>query len=385
MGTILPLLENEIYPQRALKVIATETKFLLELDPFLQSELARSQFQKSLQENLNFHYHNHPFTKWFFDAHHFHPKSITNEASLQNIPPVMVNLYKEAYMCSVPKKEIVLELTSSGTGGKKSYQRLDTASLQRVKMLAYKIHESLGMTSHETYNYLCFTYDPKVASDVGTAFTDELLTNFTQKNEVYYAFEWDEAKKAFALNPPKIIETLKRFESSKLPTRILGFPAFLWEILETHDLHLQLGEKSWVQTGGGWKGKADQMIPKENFRISVAKRLGIPVQNVRDLFGMVEHGIPYVDCEYGALHVPNYARVFIRSPQDLKVLPLGKIGLMHFLCSYNFSYPAPSLLTTDYGHLRDDCPCGRGLTLHFNERAGLKKHEGCAFKATKLL
>jgi hypothetical protein len=368
-----------------MKIPSKETEQLLSLDPFDFRDASQAQFRKSLQENLLFHFEQHSFTRWFFEKKGFDPKLVINERSLELVPAVMVNLYKEAYMASVPKEDLVLELTSSGTSGKKSYQRLNQTSLEFVKLLAYKIHESLGITSKKRYNYLCFTYDPKVASDVGTAFTDELLTNFTGKAEVYYAFEWNEAKKDFELNIPKIISTLKRFEASELSTRILGFPAFLWEILEQHDLHLNLGDDSWVQTGGGWKGKADQKIEKDQFRTVVAERLGIPKANVRDLFGMVEHGIPYVDCEFGNLHVPNYARVFIRSPQDLRALPVGEVGLMHFLCSYNFSYPAPSLLTTDYGYLQNNCPCGRGLTLHFKDRAGVKKHEGCAFKATSLL
>ncbi|MDH4468462.1 MAG: hypothetical protein QE271_10410 [Bacteriovoracaceae bacterium] len=367
------------------QIDSIETEKLFLSDPFSHAPTDIVQFQKSFKENLLFHCKHNEFTKWFMEQNHFDPESINDETSLSNVPGVMVNLYKEFYMASVPKEEIILELTSSGTSGIKSYQRLNEYSLNLVKRLAYKIHESLGITSHETYNYLCFTYDPKVASDVGTAFTDELLTNFTKKGEVYYAFEWNEAKKDFELNIPKIISTLKRFESSPLATRILGFPAFLWEILEENNLTFQLGNDSWVQTGGGWKGKSDQMIPKGIFREKIAGRLGIPEQNMRDLFGMVEHGIPYVDCEYGNLHIPNYARVFIRSPKDLSEQSLGQTGLLHFLCSYNFSYPAPSLLTTDYGYLRDDCKCGRGWTLHFSGRAGKRKHQGCAFKATSLL
>ena len=67
------------------------------------------------------------------------------------------------------------------------------------------------MASPENYNYLCFTYDPAIANDLGTAFTDELLTNFTGKNEVYYAIQWDPQKNDFVLNEDGVVETLKRF------------------------------------------------------------------------------------------------------------------------------------------------------------------------------
>jgi hypothetical protein len=241
------------------------------------------------------------------------------------------------------------------------------------------------MASHEEYNYLCFTYDPKIASDLGTAFTDELLTNFTRKSEVYYAIQWDEDKKEFRLNEAGTIEALKRFAQSKISTRILGFPAFLYEMIEKYNLEFELGPDSWLQTGGGWKGKADKVIPKKEFRNFIQMKLGIPQKNQRDLFGMVEHGIPYVDCEKGNLHIPNYARVYVRSPFDLSLRPKGERGLLHFLCSYNFSYPAPSLLTTDYGRIGScDCSLG-GDILILEGRAGVSKHKGCALKALEIL
>lgn len=363
----------------------TATKALLESNPFIFSDENRNLFFESFKENCFFHYKHHEFTKKFWNKLGFHPEQLKEEKDLSDIPGTMVHLFKEHELCSVPKRDLILTLTSSGTGGQKSQQFLSQESLDNVKRLALRIHEALGMASEREYNYLCFTYDPKIANDLGTAFTDELLTNFTGKKEIYYAIQWNEASQAFELNEKGVLETLKRFASSNHPTRILGFPAFLYEIIEKHNIQMNLGEDSWLQTGGGWKGKADQEIPKQEFRKFIQTRLGIPLENQRDLFGMVEHGIPYVDCKKGNLHIPNYARVFVRSPQNLSLLKKGERGLLHFLCSYNFSYPAPSLLTTDYGRL-GSCDCGiEGDILILEGRAGVNKHKGCALKALELL
>jgi phenylacetate-coenzyme A ligase PaaK-like adenylate-forming protein len=361
------------------------TEKLLASDPFDFSESSKKLFLDSFKENATSHYQKHEFTRKLWDQLGFHPSDLKSESDLENVPGTMVHLFKEHELCSVPKKNLVLTLTSSGTGGQKSQQFLDQLSLDNVKKLALSIHRSLGMASERSYNYLCFTYDPKVANDLGTAFTDELLTNFTGKNEVYYAIQWNEELQDFVLNEKGVVETLKRFEASDIPTRILGFPALLFEVIEKHNLTLNLGKDSWLQTGGGRKGKANQEIPKHEFREFIQERLGIPEENQRDLFGMVEHGIPYVDCSKGNLHIPNFARVYVRSPYDLSILPKGSKGLLHFLCSYNFSYPAPSLLTTDYGSL-GTCDCGiGGETLILKGRAGVSKHKGCALKALELL
>lgn len=364
---------------------ARATEKLLNSDPFDFSHDHQNLFLESFRENCLFHYEKHGFTRKLWDHLEFHPSQLKCEADLCKIPGTMVHLYKEHEFCSVPQDELVLTLTSSGTGGQKSRQFLNQLSLDNVKKLAFNIHRSLGMASEQKYNYLCFTYDPKVADDLGTAFTDELLTNFTGKKEVYYAIRWSEEKKDFELNEEGVVETLKRFAASGVPTRILGFPALLFEMIEKYDLRLNLGKDSWLQTGGGWKGKADKEIPKRQFRQMIAERLGIPVEHQRDLFGMVEHGIPYVDCEKGNLHIPNYARVMVRSPHDLSLRKKGERGLLHFLCSYNFSYPAPSLLTADYGRVGTcDCSIG-GDVLILEGRAGVNKHKGCALKALEVI
>lgn len=363
----------------------SETEKLLNSNPFEFSEASRALFLNSFKENALHHYENHTFTKRLWDKLGFHPSSIKTEEDLAKVPGTMVHLYKEHELRTAKTEDLVLTLTSSGTGGQKSQQFLDQRSLDNVKKLALTIHQSLGMASEKEYNYLCFTYDPQVANDLGTAFTDELLTNFTGKKEVYYAIQWQEVKQDFVLNEEGVVETLKRFAASGISTRILGFPALLFEVIEKHNIQLDLGPDSWLQTGGGWKGKADKEIPKQEFRKFIEERLGIPQKNQRDLFGMVEHGIPYVDCELGNLHIPNYARVYVRSPHDLSLRPKGERGLLHFLCSYNFSYPAPSLLTTDYGRV-GECACGiKGDVLILEGRAGVSKHKGCALKALELL
>lgn len=285
------------------------TQNLLESNPFGFSAENRKLFLESFRENAKFHYLNHEFTRKLWDKLSFHPDQLQSEEDLKQVPGTMVHLFKEHELCSVPRNEVVLTLTSSGTGGQKSQQFLSQESLDNVKRLALIIHQSLGMADTRKYNYLCFTYDPAVANDLGTAFTDELLTNFTGKQEVYYAIQWNETANTFELNEQGVLETLKRFANSGVPTRILGFPAFLYELIEKHHIQINLGPDSWLQTGGGWKGKADKEIPKQEFRQFIEKRLGIPQSHQRDLFGMVEHGIPYVDCEKGNLHIPNYSRV----------------------------------------------------------------------------
>ena len=357
------------------------TEELLDSSPFDFSEKNKAFFLKSFIEMSQHHCDKDDYTNYIWKQKNLKPSDIEKESDLSNAPFILVNQFKENNFKS--SNDIVLTLSSSGTSGQRSVQYLDQRSLDSVKRLAFNIHRDLGITSDKKYNYLCFTYDPKSADDLGTAFTDELLTSFTKKNEVYYTFKYDEKIADFKMNEFEIVETLKRFEKSELPTRILGFPAFLYEIITKNNLQLNLGQDSWVQTGGGWKSKSDKEIPKEKFRKIISSSLGIPVKNIRDLFGMVEHGIPYVDCIEGRLRIPNYARVYIRDPETLKILPVGQPGLIQFICTYNSSYPAMNILTTDWGKLRSEDSISE-FSLEILGRAGIDKNKGCALKALEM-
>lgn len=364
------------------QVMTNNIDKLLSSDPFEFSKKTSDLFIKSFKETSLHHYNNCDYIKYIWDQEKIHPSDINTEEDLTRAPFIMVNLFKSIEFMSCKKEDIELTLGSSGTTGQRSIMHLDHGSLERVKKLAYKIHESLGITSPKKYNYLCFTYDPKVANDLGTAFTDELLTSFTDQNEVYYTFQFDSNLNDFKMNEKEIVEKLIQFSKSEYPLRILGFPAFLYKIIKDNNLHLKLPEDSWLQTGGGWKSHAGDEIPKAEFREFIEKHLGIKKENIRDLFGMVEHGIPYVDNKLGFLTIPNYARVYIRDSKTLKILEHGKRGLIQFMCTYNHSYPAFNILSTDWGSLHKD-ETGQEF-LQIEGRAGTTKHKGCALKALEI-
>lgn len=358
---------------------------LFDTDPFDYSPQNIAQFFSSLRASAEINLRGNDYLSRLWSKHNFTPSLIKSDADLANMPFIMVHLFKQFELKSCPDAQVALNLTSSGTSGQKSQIFLDQASLARVKKLAYQIHKSLGMCSEEEVHYVCFTYDPKVADHLGTAFTDELLTSFTQKSSVFYTIQWDPVKQDFFFNLKETAKRLVDLSKQSKPVRLLGFPAHMAELIKKESINITLPKNSWVQTGGGWKAAAEGAMTKFEFREFIATHLGIPSGNNRDMFGMVEHGIPYCDCAKGSLHIPNYARVIIRNPKSLDPVPDGEVGLIQFICSYLSSYPSLSLLTTDWGRIGTcDCLIG-GKTIEILGRAGVKKHKGCALTASKLL
>ncbi len=342
-----------------------------------------------MKEAFSFHYLGSQDFQRLCQESDFYPWQLKSSEQIAQIPYFFVTALKYHQVQSVPDEEIVLTLRSSGTSGQTSAITLDRTSLRRIKRIVRHIYDDLDMVNHVRTNYLCFTYDPEVAQDVGTAFSDKLLTGLTKVNHVCYAIVWDEERGDWHLDVPRVAKTLERFEKSKRPFRILGFPAHTWsvlsEIVKARGKNFRFGPNSAVITGGGWKNFDDQEIDKAVFREQVGRWLGIPASNVRDLYGMVEHGVPYCECEHAQMHIPSYSRVYVRDPLTLEVLPQGQAGLLQFVTPYHHSFPAISLLTTDRGLIQPHCRCGRATpTLKLLGRAGVQKHKGCAIAALKI-
>ena len=346
-------------------------------------------FLEAMKENFAHHFLGCPLYRARCLQVGVTPGDIRRVEDLPRIPYVFVTVFKRNTLVTGSPDKVRLTLTSSGTGGERSAIHLDARSLRRIRRIVHNIYRDLKMTSREVTNYLAFTYDPGVAKDLGTAFSDELLTRLTRVGQVHYAIRPD-GQGGWHLDRQACFEALERFEREGSAFRMLGFPAHAWEVLQEYVRErgrtLRFPNRSFVLTGGGWKTLGDQEIPKPLFRAEVSRILGIPEDHIRDLYGMVEHGVPYTECEAGRMHVPIHSRVLVRDPETLALLPPGQSGLFHFLTPYLSSFPALSLLTTDVGHLEEACPCGRAApVLVLEGRGGVTRHKGCALAALDIL
>jgi phenylacetate-coenzyme A ligase PaaK-like adenylate-forming protein len=360
--------------------------------PFLFDAEAERLFLEAMRASFNNHYNGCDYFNKLCALKNFSPESLKKFDDIYQIPYIFVNTFKERELISVAESRVKLELTSSGTGGQKSRIVLDKISLDRILKIVRNVYGALGMVDDSRrVNYICFTYDPEVAKNLGSAFSDKALTSLAPAKEIYYAIQFDKAKNDFFLNEDGVKrQIIKYSRDRKTPLRILGFPAFIYKILaelksETGRC-FNFGPRSFVMTGGGWKGQADKEIEKRRFKTEVGEILGMPPENVRDLFGMVEHGIPYVECAESNMHIPIYSRARVRHPLSGADAGYGAPGVLHLYTPYINSVPSISLLCTDKAVLRRDCPCGiEGDYIELLGRGGITKHKGCAVHAAELL
>lgn len=306
------------------------------------------------------------------------------------IPHLWAHFFKRHEILSIPKEEVYLHLTSSGTSGQKSQVFFDEWSITSAQNMVDIIFEKNGwVTPNEKTNYLLFSYETEKSSKLGTAYTDNFLCKYAPINEVFTALKLT-GDGGHEFDSFGTIEALKKFSEKKYPVRFFGFPAFLYfTLLRMRKLGippLKLHEKSLVFLGGGWKGHADQQIGKKELYTLIEEMLGIPDHQLRDGFGSVEHCVPYIECLKHEFHIPVWSRVFIRDLQTLKPVKNGEKGFLHFVSPYITSMPAHSIIMGDVASLHTNCSCGLPTPFfRIHGRAGQSKNKSCALSASELL
>lgn len=332
-----------------------------------------------------------PFYAALCARHGFTEDDLQGPADLVRVPWIFVNVLKRHELLSVDREAVVLNLTSSGTTGQKSQIFFDRGSLDRGLATVDACFGANGLIDHElAVNYLIFAHDPVQAATRGTTYTDHYLTGFTAVHERWYALKWDEASNDWAFRVEDANAKLEAFAASGLPLRVIGFPAFLHKLIAWRLARglapLAFPDGSWVLTGGGWKKNEDEAIAKPTFRAEVDAMLGIPTERQRDGYGLVEHGIPYLECSHHRFHVPHFARAVARDVATLAPLRAGEPGFLCLMTPYLLSMPAISLLTSDLAAVSNNCPCGRTTaTIELMGRLGTTKNKGCAIAAAQLL
>lgn len=360
-------------------------------EPFLFTPQRDRLFFEAMKESFLFHYDNCPVYRKLCYLDGLTPEHFLTYEDIFYVPHLFVSVLKQKVLSSVTKDKVEMTLHSSGTSGQRSAIPLDDVTLNRIRRIVWNIYEGYGMADKNIQaNCLLFSYEYEQAKDVGTAFSDDLLSGLTGIKNREFALKYNPEKGDFKLDVDGVIKSLIKYSEDGAPLRIIGFPAYLYEIRRTYENRrlkpLNFGKDSYIIIGGGWKDKADKEIPKEEFKQEMEKWLGLPAENVRDLFGMVEHGVPYCECEKGNLHVPIYSRAVIRDPESLDILPDGRPGLLHLYTPYLHSFPAISLLTTDFGMTGNNCECGKNAPyIQILGRAGMVKHKGCAIRALDYL
>ena len=295
---------------------------------------------------------------------------------VSDVPFIPVRLFKHTNLLSVPKKNIVKTMTSSGTTGQGVSQIFldsDTSSLQ-VKVLSKIMSDFIG-----TKRLPMLVIDSKSIisnREKFSARTAGVLGFSMFGRDVEFALDED-----MSMNFERVDRFLDKYKSDNI--LIFGFTSIIWRhfVLELEELgkHLSMS-KGILFHGGGWKQLENQSVDNSEFKNRIS---GVSnIANIHNYYGMVEQtGSIFVECEYGFFHTPSFSDVIIRSHQTHSSEEIGITGLIQLLSVIPKSYPGHSILTEDLGTICgiDDCKCGRkGKYFKVHGRIKSAEIRGCS-------
>jgi hypothetical protein len=189
----------------------------------------------------------------------------------------------------------------------------------------------------------------------------------------------------------KIIHWLEQHDEASGKLSLIGAPYLLYSVmkkLQAEGKSFDLGEDSFVLTGGGWKVQENVRLATEEFRQLVNDVLGIPEASCLDLYGMVEGNGWMVQCPEGHyLHAPYTFYKPIVVNKDLQPAQEGEPGRFAFLDALAESYPG-FIITGDEVRMFEHCPvCDRpGPVLEPEvHRAQGEELRGCAEELRRAL
>jgi len=358
--------------------------------PFRSDTDVDQLFTAAFREIIFWHQHRNAFYAALLEQNGFSIASLSSVGDIASLPCIHADFFKLHETLSVDRDTITEHLTSSGTSGRKSQMFFDRWSFGSGRRMVRFIYSRFGFVRpDQPANYLLLAYEPGHGSRVGTTNTNIFLTSFAPAAEIFFALRRSGSGHEF--DRFGTVAKLEQYADQDLPVRIHGFPSFMYFTLrqmEEMEVRLQLHPDSLVMFGGGWKGYADQAIPKAELYAMIHDRLGIAPDRIRDAYGSVEHSVPYIECSRHHLHVPVWSRLFIRDVRTLQVLGYGRPGFMNFVTPYITSVPAISVMMGDIGmlHPAEECSCG-AQTPFFEVigRAGTSRNKSCAVSASELL
>ncbi|MCI8475035.1 MAG: acyl-protein synthetase [Oscillospiraceae bacterium] len=358
---------------------------------FQAYDLPRSDkaFLRACRDNATYHIKHCPGYAAICRHLGFAPDQLRTVEDLAKIPVIPTLFFKRKALFSMPQWRMAMKVTSSGTSGKFSRIGFDwgciIAEAPMVVNLGFRHH----LVSPKPAHCVILGYKPHRSNHTGVTRTMFGLTHFSPPLSRTYALNMVDG--SYVPDLDAVAKALKGLAASPFPARVIGFPSYLWfglQRMEELGLEVKLPKGSRIILAGGWKQHSSQEVDKGTLYALVKKVLGIPEENINELFGAVEHPVFYNTCERHHFHIPIYGRVIIRDPDTLEPLPMGRVGLVNLISPLMTATPTLSVMTDDLGYLTPGEECGCGISspyLTILGRVGMADIQTCAAGASELL
>jgi phenylacetate-coenzyme A ligase PaaK-like adenylate-forming protein len=295
--------------------------------------------------------------------------------SIEKIPYVPVALFKSHNLLSVPEREVVRTMTSSGTTGQQlSRIHLDKATAELQSRALSTILKAVLGTDRR----------PMLIVDSQSVIKNR--TQYSARTAGILGIYPFGRHHLFALDDDMELryDAVASFlaEHSKAPIVVFGFTFMVWKYLHgslTKNMRTLDMQKATLIHSGGWKALLNESVDNASFKAGLAQSCGINA--IHNYYGMVEQtGSIFLEGGDGYLYPSNFSDVIIRDPRTLEPVGDGEPGVVQVLSVLPQSYPGHSILTEDVGVI-DGVSNGdewRGKRLRIIGRLPKSEVRGCS-------
>ena len=276
-------------------------------------EGTQEKFLRAVRENCAFHLRRCPEYRAIAQKLRFSPEQLRTIEDLPKIPVLPTLFYKRRALFSMPRSRMAMYVTSSGTSGKFSQIGFDWGCVLAEVPMVLHLGWRHGLISPKPAHCVILGYKPHKSNQTGVTRTMYGLTYFSPPISRTYALHYADGE--YVPDLDGIARALDRLGRSFFPTRIVGFPSYLWfglKRMEELGLRVTLPRGSKILLAGGWKQHYSQQVEKPVLYDLAQRILGIPESQIHEFFGAVEHPIFYNACRRHHFHIPIYSRVIIR-------------------------------------------------------------------------
>jgi Acyl-protein synthetase, LuxE len=353
---------------------------LLRLESIYEPSAARDAlFVEAVRENTRWHLDRNPAYRMFCEYRHFDlDRDLQSIQDLDRLPALGADVVKTCNLVTL-RHVNYFTVASSGTGGRPTTIPLDLETVLRMWTMGEASFAEEGLRSEEPVDYAILAPDPQWASGHGNAQFFHALTEAAPAREVVYGLVLDD-KGSWRVDLARAADHLTRWAAAGRPVRVLGVPALVVKLAERFvGGPIRLADDSLVLTGTGWKKDVHMALPKADVRALLQQVWGVSPERIRDLYGMTEHAVHYLECRAHRFHAPVFARARVVDPLTGVAVQDGREGVLHLVNPGFTTLPVQSLVTSDVGRAWGACGCGRRTpSFEIIGRGGTSHFRGCA-------
>ncbi|MEW6187762.1 MAG: hypothetical protein AB1585_18685 [Thermodesulfobacteriota bacterium] len=209
----------------------------------------------------------------------------------------------------------------------------------------------------------------RIAMGRGRGFKEKLLGRLAKINRKKMVAQFGRKIEAYAGQGKKLVIAAPPF-----------LVADLLSTLEAKGRKLHLGKNVWLGTAGGWKVPTGGVMLDKSWRERIGELMGIPEEQIRDVYGMSECSAFFPDCEGHYKHIPHSFVYPFVVDEELHPLDYGQLGRLAFLDPLPNSYPG-FIITSDRVKILKSCPvCDRPGPVFDNDISRIigAEDRGCA-------